>query len=94
MAFEPLRVEPDELVGDIDFRPARPDPLLLFDGGVTDNMPVGKAARAIGSASADGPTDRLLLYLHPSPGVPNASAAKQALEVRSELAATVPVRST
>ena len=50
-------------------------------------MPVGKAARAIGSASADGPTDRLLLYLHPSPGVPNASAAKQALEVRGELAA-------
>ncbi len=50
-------------------------------------MPVGKAARAIGSASADGPTDRLLLYLHPSPGVPDASAAKQALEVRGELAA-------
>jgi predicted acylesterase/phospholipase RssA len=85
VAFEPVMLEPGRMAGEIDFRPERPDPLLLFDGGVSDNMPVGKAARAIESAPANGPTDRLLLYLHPSPGVPDAGAARREIEARAAL---------
>jgi hypothetical protein len=85
-AFEPRRVEPDQLKGNLQFHPGRPDPLLLFDGGVVDNMPVGKAARAIDGAPADGPTERVLLYLHPSPGVPDAEAAQRERAARAGLA--------
>ena len=85
VAFEPVPVESNQLEGNIEFRPRRPEPLLLFDGGVVDNMPVGKAARAIGMAPADGPTERVLLYLHPSPGVPDAEAAAKARKARAAL---------
>ena len=52
----------------LEMRPRQPDRVMLYDGGVTDNMPVGKASRLIEAAPADGPTSRVLLYLHPSPG--------------------------
>ncbi|MFI5054314.1 MAG: patatin-like phospholipase family protein, partial [Acidimicrobiia bacterium] len=86
VAFAPVKIADDCMVGRIDFRPERPDPLLLFDGGVSDNMPVGKAATAIGSAPADGPTNRVLLYLHPSPGVPDVAAAARQVAARNALA--------
>ncbi len=84
-AFEPMTIETDKLVGNLEFRPSRPRPLLLFDGGVVDNMPVGKASRAIEDAPADGPTERVLLYLHPSPGVPDARAAAREARARASL---------
>jgi predicted acylesterase/phospholipase RssA len=68
-AFQPVRIKPGQLAGKLLFRPARPDPVLLYDGGVVDNMPVGKAVRAIETARAEGPTKRWLLYLFPSPSV-------------------------
>jgi patatin-related protein len=67
VAFSPRPVRHD-LVGKLELRPRRPEPTFLYDGGVVDNMPVGKAVRAIGAAPANGPTERVLLYMHPSPG--------------------------
>ncbi len=75
VAFEPQRIQGDELRGRLEFEPRRPEPMWLYDGGVVDNMPVGKALRAIDDAPADGPTQRYLIYLHPSPGTPDAMAA-------------------
>jgi predicted acylesterase/phospholipase RssA len=40
--------------------------LLVADGGIVDNIPLGKAIDAIVEAPADGPTKRYLLYLHPT----------------------------
>ncbi|MBA2280391.1 MAG: DUF3376 domain-containing protein, partial [Acidimicrobiia bacterium] len=77
VAFTPEPAD-GKLVAKVEFRPTRPVPLFLYDGGVVDNMPVGKAARAIESAPADGPTERVLLYLHPSPGTQDAAAATKA----------------
>jgi len=82
-----MRSGPNDLAGNIQFRPRRPRPLYLFDGGVVDNMPVGKAAQAIEASPAEGPTQRVLLYLHPSPGVPNAEAAAKALKALEALTA-------
>lgn len=39
----------------------------VMDGGVLDNIPVGRAIEAVSSAPAQGPVERWLLYLHPSP---------------------------
>ncbi|HLM65176.1 MAG TPA: DUF3376 domain-containing protein [Acidimicrobiales bacterium] len=75
-AFAPMRVD-RALDGRVEVRPALPDPLLLYDGGVVDNMPVGKAARTIADAPAGGPTRRVLLYLHPSPGAPDVAAGRK-----------------
>lgn len=86
VAFPPVKID-GRLDHKIEIRPRLPDPLLLYDGGVVDNMPVGKAARAISDAPADGPTRRVLLYLHPSPSDPDADAAKsrrRALEALRE----------
>lgn len=69
VAFEPVDVT-DQLVGKLELRPMRPERVLLYDGGVVDNMPVGKAVRAIETSPAGAPTDRVLLYLHPSPSPP------------------------
>ncbi|HEX7134172.1 MAG TPA: DUF3376 domain-containing protein [Iamia sp.] len=57
----------------------RPEPLYLYDGGVVDNMPVGRAVAAISRAQADGPTERVLVYMHPSPGA-NRARPKDPLE--------------
>ena len=85
LAFEPWRIpparytgtdgpDPRSLAGVLRVLLPRSEPVLLYDGGVVDNMPVGKAVRAIGQAPADGPTERWLLYLHPSPGVTTAES--------------------
>ena len=43
-------------------------PFLVTDGGVLDNIPIAQAINAIARARAHGPTDRVLLFMHPSPG--------------------------
>ena len=84
VAFEPLRVGRDELVGRhrLPARTARSPPALRWRRHRQHAGREGGAAPS-SSAPADGPTDRLLLYLHPSPGVPDAAAAKQALVSRA-----------
>jgi patatin-related protein len=42
-------------------------PFPVIDGGVLDNIPVGRAIQAIAAAPAADRTERRLLYLHPSP---------------------------
>lgn len=37
----------------------------VADGGVLDNIPLGRALDAVAAAPADGPTDRFLVYLQP-----------------------------
>ncbi|MDQ3932403.1 MAG: patatin-like phospholipase family protein, partial [Actinomycetota bacterium] len=45
---------------------AAPSDFLVADGGIVDNIPLGKAIEAVSAAPAEGPTKRYLLYLHPS----------------------------
>src|SRR5262249_44251257 len=49
-------------------------PFRVIDGGVLDNIPVAAAIRAIAAKPANGPTERWLLYLHPSPAVAGPDA--------------------
>jgi patatin-related protein len=42
------------------------DDFLIADGGILDNIPLGKALSAIADATADRPTSRYLVYLHPT----------------------------
>lgn len=85
VAFEPQRIAEDQLKGRLEFDPGRPHPTWLYDGGVVDNMPVGKALRAIDDAPADGLTQRYLVYLHPSPGLPDSKAADKAARTLDRL---------
>ena len=50
----------------------------VMDGGVLDNIPIGRAVQAIADAPATGLTQRVLIYLDPSPPRPviPRSAAK------------------
>ena len=50
------------------FTPDRSD-VQIVDGGVIDNVPIGRAIRAIASSHASTRTRRVLLYLHPDPSV-------------------------
>lgn len=47
-------------------------PFVVADGGIVDNIPLGRALDAVAAAPADGPTDRYLVYLHP--GAPTEPA--------------------
>ena len=40
----------------------------IMDGGITDNVPIARAIRAIANSRAQGRVRRVLLYLHPDPG--------------------------
>jgi hypothetical protein len=52
-----------------------PDDFVVADGGIVDNIPLGKAIEAIAGAPAGGPTRRVLVYLHPTgPAAPLATA--------------------
>jgi patatin-related protein len=44
---------------------AAPSDFVVADGGILDNIPLGKAITAIQQAAADGPTARMLMYLQP-----------------------------
>lgn len=39
----------------------------VIDGGIFDNIPIDRAMAAIAASPADGPTNRVLLYLDPTP---------------------------
>jgi len=77
VAFEPARIhmsgEKEPTFDGIFEPPGWPTPteakdgFEVMDGGVLDNIPITAAIRAIVDAPAEGPTDRWLLYLHPSP---------------------------
>ena len=58
---------PAEPKEDDDDRGWMLDPFRVVDGGVTDNVPIDRALRAIRSRPADRYVDRALLYLDPSP---------------------------
>lgn len=78
VAFEPARItarrpltvgqrpaDPDDMAG--IFSEVGESPIDVIDGGVLDNIPIERAIESIQSAPATGPTDRWLLFLHPSP---------------------------
>ena len=55
--------------------PQRDDDFVVTDGGIVDNIPLGRALDAIVAAAADGPTRRVLVYLHPTGPPPPAGPA-------------------
>jgi predicted acylesterase/phospholipase RssA len=78
-AFEPaqVRVRRPRLIGERGgttredmfgiLSQGSPEQMLVMDGGVLDNIPVGRAIRSVATSSAQGPTERWMLFLHPSP---------------------------
>lgn len=44
----------------------RADDFVVADGGIVDNIPLGRALDAVAAAPASGPTKRVLVYLHPT----------------------------
>jgi len=76
------------------FGDARSDglPFVTMDGGVLDNIPLGRAITAIADAPADNPTRRVLLYVRPGgAGGPAKVAAGRPVE---DPAASARLRST
>jgi patatin-related protein len=76
------------------FGDARSDglPFVTMDGGVLDNIPLGRAITAIADAPADNPTRRVLLYVRPGgAGGPAKDAAGRPVE---DPAASARLRST
>jgi len=77
IAFEPVQWTPalggGVLQGPPGFLDANPD---LIDGGVVDNIPVARAIDQIARSQAATSSTRWLLYLQPSPGLPDAAAPK------------------
>ncbi len=81
IAFEPASVWSDPKTPDVADGPPGAGPNMagifseitddervgVIDGGVLDNIPVGRAIQAIAGAPAAGAASRWLLYLHPSP---------------------------
>ena len=95
VAFEPASV-PYAARRVFSDAPEHPDdPVVqVLDGGVLDNIPVGKAIEAIGATSALGPTDRCLLFLHPDPGDPAKERAKRKAGGSATLRAFATLRRT
>ena len=79
-AFEPATVggqhtdKPDVPMNEV-FSEDATAAVEVIDGGTLDNIPVAKAIDAIAAAPAQGPTNRWLIYLHPSPEAEKASSA-------------------
>jgi len=57
---------------------------VVADGGIVDNIPLGKAFEAIRDAPADGPTKRVLVYMHPTGPATGAIQAGTAEEETDE----------
>ncbi|HYI62651.1 MAG TPA: DUF3376 domain-containing protein [Acidimicrobiales bacterium] len=91
VAFDPIRIGEGDLVDRVRFPGPTPPQVLLYDGGVVDNMPVGRAMAAISRAPADGPTERVLLYLHPSPGAEAPDEDRPERLARLHLTGAVPL---
>jgi patatin-related protein len=58
---------------------------VVADGGILDNIPLGKAITAIQQAAADGPTARMLMYLQPgAPARAQGADAGKARELSAD----------
>ncbi len=101
-AFEPARIAlgsagAEEAVDGLDFAGTFEVPAVstatgfyeVIDGGVLDNIPVAAAIDAVVNARADGPTERWLCYLHPSPAPMGSGDRPVARERSRGLATTI-----
>lgn len=72
-------------------RGPEPHPLdfAVADGGIIDNIPIGRALDAVAAAPADGPTRRVVAYLHPT-GPPPPAAEATATASAGVASASVP----
>jgi patatin-related protein len=62
-------------------------PFVTMDGGVLDNIPLGRAITAIADAPADNPTRRVLLYVRPGgAGGPSDGAPAEDAPASSDVA--------
>ncbi len=78
-AFEPVCFEVGELPGILLLPGPSTEAVHLLDGGVVDNIPVARALQGVPNVPSATPTDRWLLYLHPSPGafgIPTSASKK------------------
>jgi hypothetical protein len=74
-AFEPVCFAPGEMAGVLELPAEMSSDVYLLDGGVIDNIPVARALAGVPSVPAVTPTDRWIMYLHPSPGQPGGAGA-------------------
>jgi Protein of unknown function (DUF3376)/Patatin-like phospholipase len=74
--FEPVEFDRQtfgsRLVGAFTHQRSRVE---VMDGGVIDNVPISRAIRAIANSPAERRVRRVLLYLHPDPGVRHTATA-------------------
>lgn len=75
-AFEPKCLESTDLEGTLLLPPGAvaPETLWAYDGGVTDNIPVARAIRAVAMSPAQEAVRRWVIYLQPNPGLPKKSS--------------------
>jgi hypothetical protein len=72
-AFEPVEVRLEDAAGVLQapFRPlAATGSIRLYDGGIIDNIPLARAIHAVARKPSDSPVRRWMLFLHPSPDLP------------------------
>jgi patatin-related protein len=55
---------------------------VVADGGILDNIPIGRALDALAAAPAESRTERLLIYLQPGASSPPKQAAAVPLDTR------------
>lgn len=58
-------------------------PFVAMDGGVLDNIPLGRAVTAIADAPADTPTRRVLVYVRPGGGGERTDSTSDLAALRS-----------
>ncbi|WP_423762094.1 patatin-like protein [Burkholderia sp. NLJ2] len=72
LAFEPSRIETDDIAGHPTFVDVAGEPLdtprYVIDGGVLDNKPFDGALQSIFSMPAERGVRRVLAYINPDPG--------------------------
>lgn len=72
VAFEPVQIDLADFDGTLHLDgpvPAGATSVRLYDGGIVDNIPLGRAIRAVADAPSHQRVGRWLLFLHPSPDV-------------------------
>lgn len=81
VAFEPVEVDLDDVEGTLHLDapvPTGATSVRLYDGGIVDNIPLGRAIRAVADAPSHQRVGRWMLFLHPSPEVERPAAAPAA----------------